>query len=110
VKDSEVLAKAEELLADGRRWVQGAYQSDHGYCLVGAVRSAVGPEQTTNILVWDQETRVRRSLIDQVRELFPDRVNGLMAVQTMNDHPDTTYEDVRTVMEKARIGLEEMGR
>lgn len=51
------------------------------------------------------------SILDKIAsEQFPDRVNGerpLRAIAAFNDHPDTTLDDVRVVLEKADIKFQE---
>lgn len=88
-----------------------AYMQEHGMtkgeledvngavCALGAC-AAVG--------VWSG------TLIDAVaRELYPDRVHGdeeevgLRYTAQVNDHPETTLDDIRVIFEKAQLRLDE---
>lgn len=52
-----------------------------------------------------------------IRDQFPDRVNGPLSayspertratIYAFNDHPDTTWEDVERVFEKAEVAWDE---
>jgi len=51
-------------------------------------------------------------LSDIGREQYPERCGATIpsvAIAFFNDHPDTTWEDVERVMEKAILRAEEMG-
>lgn len=50
------------------------------------------------------------NVLDAVaEELYPDRYtpDGLRPIAAVNDHPDTTLDDMRVIFEKAQLRLDE---
>jgi len=52
---------------------------------------------------------VAKIVAEVVREQYPDRCGDSRSwpIAPFNDHPDTTFDDIRLVCEKAKIALEE---
>lgn len=67
------------------------------FCLGGAV-SRLNFRKSS----WGDGTDYMRTrLVRAVRKLFPDRLgipNNVVAIEAFNDHPDTTFEDVKMVI------------
>ena len=88
---------------NGERWrkLNGGHpwRRDEGCALVAVSAVSSSPE-------WDCASRLGRVIWEQ----YPDRVwdnDDDMAVAHFNDHPDTTFDDVRTVFEKAAVRWDE---
>jgi hypothetical protein len=103
-----------DLLSDESRWLKGDYADRElkKFCLVGAYGKL-----TRKNPFYSEYTGFRTSYLGRclrvIREQFPDRlypeedyVAGHYDIGDMiisfNDHEDTTFEDVRLVMEKVR--------
>lgn len=117
-----VIARMEEVL-DEDHWITGEYvvydyAEDHGvaYCLVGAARRAVvgwsDPEM-------GRDFRSALSILaDVIRREYPDRYEVTdpegdiieEAVIHFNDHEQTGWPDIETVLGKARLEWEEATR
>lgn len=97
--DGNYLAVRDYLVEHG--WIKGDMYSDWAAdtpaaCLVGAFEKAypLGAQ--------------RVSLADIIRENYGDRVADTpFPVSRFNDHPDTTWQDIEMVLEKAQAKLEE---
>ena len=122
---------AEHLAADtlkrfagGSRWIKGRFAGGDGAaCLLGGLSSAAGGRMHVwgfSLLapVWPEPAvKVLQVIAGEIAEQFPDRVHvcreGCPATSwwnaplcpvvfvDFNDHPDTTWEDVELVLEKA---------
>lgn len=102
IKPSEVLGEARDELYMG--WTQGSYRSQGNVCAVAAVeRVTMRHLQEDSV---PAAARAKRALLEKVRELTSDRFNS---IQNFNDFGGTTKEDVLMAMDKAQIGLEEVG-
>ena len=91
-----------------RGHVKGSYQTDKGFCAVGAL-NFVGVRE---IVSSGQQSHDGDVVADVIREQYPDRVNlpcrtGFAAIVRFNDHEDTTQDEVVAVLEKAAIKLDE---
>lgn len=86
--------------------VKGSYQTNKGFCAVGALNFVgVGQETVLSYLATDV-------VADVIREQYPDRLNlpcrsGFAAIVRFNDHEDTTQDEVVAVLEKAAVKLDE---
>jgi hypothetical protein len=94
--------KPSELLSDESKWTKGAIARDNGQPCpfnIGECWCAIGAALYCDI------DEVERARLDEVaKALFPDRVIGIFAmVANFNDHPDTTFEDVRRVLIEAGL-------
>lgn len=82
------------LVPDAAHWCQHYPRVGCKFCLVGGL-----------VEIADYVEHAREALVDTIRELYPDRgcdktTSGLVyGASTFNDHPDTTYTDVRRVVE-----------
>lgn len=101
-----------DYLDGGKRWIKGNLYDDdggRGSCLLGAF-SRVG-------VSWASYDDIGINAVkDIIRDQYPERCNdsgGVPITSTnfpipnFNDHPDTIFDDVRVVMEKAAIKLDE---
>lgn len=103
-----------DILSDQSKWVKNVTaQDEHGrdvnarsdrackWCLVGAVHKA-----TDKMFLRGEE--YVDCLAQTVEEMFPDR-SGILsdrdAIVGFNDHPVTTFEEVRAVLEATRRKL-----
>ena len=87
-------------LQGGKKWIKRMTRDGHGnMCILGSLRSA-------------RMKKIIDLIAAEVRGHYPDRVlilsQATASVANFNDHPDTTFDDVRVVMEKADLRLEEM--
>lgn len=96
VDGSKVREALDLLRRDG--WCKGKQEDERGrHCIVGAAH-CVGAYQEDFIA------------LDAVAEQqYLDRVGSglLVPAAALNDHPDTTFEDIERVMEKAALRLDE---
>lgn len=95
--------------------IKNDFWNDKGYCLMGAYNSSVVKDENED--AWEHaERRIRDiGILGGVcQEQFPDRMpskayehspGGWMIA--FNDHPETTVEDVFTVLDKAAVKWEE---
>lgn len=88
-------------------WAKNAFRDEAGrHCLQGALYEAHGLEapgaehahRPVNA-AFSTDIRLLNRVIE---EQYPDRV-GAVGVSRFNDHPDTTLDDVVTVLEKAAL-------
>jgi hypothetical protein len=105
VNERELAERVLVLLRDEQHWVKGMYWWGERRCLVGATDDAgIGTHLHIIIAFLDACRRV-------IGEQYPDRFLGAVPcslpyepvrrdVAWFNDHEDTTYEDVRRVIEK----------
>jgi hypothetical protein len=99
-----------DVLANGDKWLKGKMDDLEGrHCLMGAVVTVdyqFGLTVATDGLFTFEATR----LIDQViREQYPDRLHwkDWHGVPGFNDHEDTDWADIETVLDKASVLWEE---
>ena len=85
-----------------RGWHKGSFGDRRGpNCLVGA-------HMQTHCSTIKQFKQWTEDIIGIILVQYPDRINGSMAeIPNFNDHPDTTFEDVERVLEKAAVKWEE---
>lgn len=104
---------------DERGWAQRCQLSDDGrVCASGAVAQACAGHP--HDMVDPRYAPLTERLSAVAVELFPDRANRLIvygssyaalpAIVCVNDHHDTTVEDVRVIFEKTAIYFEENGQ
>ena len=115
--DSRVLWGALDWLDDGRRWTKGSPTGSHSdewikgkACVLGAIAEARGENRLTWTM-YDHDSSVLLTLSEVVDSQFHDRIgvqDGINKIWCFNDHPRTTYDDVRLVLEKAAIQLDEV--
>ena len=97
---SDILRSAADLIRTGGLTKNQLEDGTGAHCAVGAIlaRGSIG--------CWSELDRL-------ADEMYPDRARpegSWLAVPSLvnfNNHPDTTAEDVITVLEKAAIALEE---
>lgn len=74
------------------------------FCMVGWV----GRIQQEQHVHHADAFQAKDLLMEVIREQFPERLKRFSEnIPTFNDHPDTTFEDVRLVIEKAAIKEQE---
>lgn len=93
-------AVAERL--EQRGWLQGTSGPEEGpNCLMAANRLTNGKDQ-------DQIRKFVNDVRPIIVEQFPERVAfECFGVAQFNDHPNTTFEDVILVLDKAALQFEE---
>ncbi len=83
---------------EGKECYFGADRA-YSYCLLGGIHR----------LVYDESYNVvelNRKLVQSIRKIFPSRVYSdanAPAIVEFNNHQDTTFEDIRKVLEDAGI-------
>lgn len=85
----------DEILTHSSRWLKGEMHFNGRHCLMGAVEEAV-MEADTALHIEDYNATIK-VLRDAIPEL-PD----LVSITAWNDLPDTTFEDVKAVIKRAR--------
>lgn len=105
-------------------WIKGSARSHDGYCAIGAMTVAMGswrcgvngPQKLPSPFNKEVEyVKAAERVRGIIKEQFPDRCFGWPAIEfqpirfvaAFNDHPDTTFDDVRMVLEKTAIKLDE---
>lgn len=105
--------KVIDILCEANRWTQGCYTRIHDdfvtptqYCMMGAVRTCTGIKNDVD----ETNLAYYRKLAEVIHAKFPARKGiGTYADTTeqiiidFNDHEDTTYEDVRSVLLEAGV-------
>lgn len=78
---------------------------EHHFCSLGILSLAT----TTSVEQLPEE--VTKTLADIIREHYPDRTHldehDARVIILFNDHPDTTFDDVERVFEKAEVAWDE---
>lgn len=106
------LTKALETLRE-QGWIKYKLFNKQGaHCARGALMHAVtGNDDAIGMWdIWDTVSKEDRLLNEVARELFPDRYDGMEVggdLICFNNHPDTTFEDVEQVFEKAILREQE---
>ena len=93
---AEIAAAILEIIPDEKHWVKGAARMGDRRCVLDALTCVPARHQE------------RRNFISafrcQASELYP-RISAVQVdVPAFNDHPDVTYTEIRTVLEKMRAG------
>ena len=107
------VAKALEALRSSG-WSKGRYVAPDGsHCMLGALNVALGlPDE----YVLGTSHPAHTAIANVVAEQYPDRAcfyrqvdnSWDLSVATFNDDPDTTFDDIKLVLEKAAIALDEV--
>jgi hypothetical protein len=126
-KDSEILGRALESLADRDLWCQGHYRAKLAdgrvaHCAEGAVYGALAELHCAGtatarggVIAFQTETtcRIMDRVLNALREIFPDCAAGRFAfvdhftfvrerVAHYNDHPGMDHPTILAAFEKAR--------
>lgn len=107
MKTSEILRSAGAEL-ENNGWCKGQLEDDQGrHCLDGALYEVID-----RLMMSDLDTRCR--LLDDARHELRLRIplrlrNGGHGITAFNDHKDTTYQDVLTVIDNAIADCEARG-
>ena len=67
------------------------------FCLLGGI------SKVYNVTVDDLDDKtleIREKINEAIRKLFPDRPSY---IHKFNDHPDTTFEDIKKVLKEANV-------
>ena len=85
---------------NGEKWMKGLLKDGDRACLLGAL-VACGVEQ-------ESTTPEYLAIGKAIQEQFPDRYPGEPHLPYFNDDDKTTFDDVRVVMQKGAVALDEM--
>ena len=93
---------------DGENWLQGKYYDfslgadQPRFCLFG------GMAHVRRLLLMDLHDDDYTELTKAIREQFPLRWQRCrQALYAFNDHKETSWPDIRTVLEKAAVAVDE---
>lgn len=95
-----VLVKLLDVIPDHIHWCKGHYKDENGYCILGGLRKIQfdGPRN----LHLHKAVRHINTIINR---LYPDRTRSYIIASDniifFNDHEDTSYDDVRRVIQEA---------
>ena len=90
------------------QWIKGVSRDLQGtrFCAIGRLKW-YGYDRCT----WESLDEAARPLDALALEMFPDRASGFhpneRVIAWVNDHPDTTFEDVTALFEKAAVRWDE---
>jgi hypothetical protein len=99
-----------DILSGEEKWTQRQYycyewNGKESRCLLGAY-GQVTHDDASYYSDRDARTVYARRLRDVISEQYSERTDGFsepgVVIVQFNDHPDTTFEDIRIVLEKAR--------
>lgn len=99
------LQRAKAEIEDIENWTKGLPNRYDGKRVMSCAVAAVWDVQLS-----DGELRITRdspaviALTEAARQMFPDRIekkNHKMLVAQVNDHPDTTHEDIMAMYDRA---------
>ncbi|WPH57707.1 hypothetical protein [Mycobacterium phage WXIN] len=131
MKDSEVVAKARELISDRETWTKEVWcigtPGHVKMCAEGAVRRALGLYDYVGGGHWEvvdtdaddfiRAKRIERELSDVAGKILPAVVRDLHEneiempdLQNFNDSPVTRHEDVLTVFDRTHENMIQEGR
>lgn len=92
-------------------WHKGSYTDlDSGNrCVIGWLYYHDAQNHQSNVHSSCNVETFRMVLADIAEEQFPDRVTDLLDhIIEVNDHPDTTEDDIMMILEKAEVRMEEL--
>lgn len=96
--------KVKTLLADKKRWTKGTWQRNkYGHPVSEDCKSACKfcLEGALQHIYDDYERRNAEKRIEQaINDLFPGKFHSLIS---FNDNPETTYEDIKRVLQRANV-------
>lgn len=93
----DALEQARQFLSNGRNlakrnaidWVNGW----HCYCIVAAITAA------------SRTTQIRTRALDATRRALPGKWGWKATIEQYNDAPDTTLEDAKTLLQRAKSNV-----
>lgn len=108
---NNTIRQALEILAR-RGWTKDAFTDETGrHCLQGALYEAHGVDCSGDTQrgrpLSEQLAADLRVVNEVISEQYPERRGGV-GVSRFNDHPETTIDDVVTVLEKAAVRQHEL--
>lgn len=109
MKPSEVIDEAlTKHIPDEDHWCQGAYHDGQRHCLVGSL--LIVEEMREGLVERPRVFASRMAAQYRIYSLLEESATPLaQGIVNFNDAPDTTYDDVRAILEKARASLQEEG-
>lgn len=102
-----VIEKASKLLSSRNAWVKEYAELGNRMCLWGALRKNC--EATTS--AHEELMQAAHILYGIIEEQYPERYNAARMedrIIQFNDHRDTVFTDIRTILEKAVAKEEEL--
>jgi hypothetical protein len=104
VNEQDLAERVRLLLREEKYWVQHTFSQYHRRCLVGAAEDAgaYAPQWVVDGFL-DRCAQVIREQYPERYHVEPGTHSGY-SVACFNDHEDTTYPDIRTVIEKVIAG------
>jgi hypothetical protein len=104
------LWNALERLEDGNKWTKFTAYHDDARCILGAIGNSMDGDYMTAAKKAEKDVAAVAAVI---RDQFPDRLKGhevtsVSICRVFNDNLLTTWDDVRTVLEKAAISRDEV--
>ncbi len=105
---AEAATRALEFLSGPEKWIKddfaGPFYRPDRVCLGNALLLA----KCGSLTAWIQGEPEYEAAWEIITAQFPDRVaawrSALRGVPAFNDHPDTTFDEVRMVLEKMAAG------
>ncbi len=94
---------------NGERWAKGGFVLGDARCAYGGLALVLG----VDVEETDRLPSPYEEIIDSTAQaLFPDRwtedwIVPARKTASVNDHPDTTFDDIRTLFEKAAVRWDE---
>ena len=117
VTQLDLVKGTRQILSDPHAWFKGNFYGKwigkeqmpcqkgeaECFCLRGAISVAadnVGMRPVEKFVTDSQFAKAGDALMGAARALFPERCGLASLVETFNDHPDTTHEDVLKVLDR----------
>lgn len=104
---------AEEIVSDmlaimpENKWIKDGLSDEDGMCMLGAYCKVMYGDAHASAIAYTGDPFTCK-MADVIKAQFSDRIGlperSTTAIWRFNDHEDTTYDDVRLVLEKVRAG------
>lgn len=109
-----ILWDALDRLDEGRKWGKGSGNKDGKRCILGAIGNSDTGDYISCVIHTLGGMDAAEVVADVVRSQFPDRlmphpdITCISICRQFNDDPDTEWNDVSLVLEKAAIRQDEV--
>ncbi len=94
-KATRLLQDARDLIDHPDKWTKGTLYDQGRYCMLGAIQQA---EASTKQRVGSNHI-ARNRLLETGIAMFPSI--SFRGIASINDHPDTTHDDILAMFDKA---------